>query len=802
MGREMQKDRCTSEALNGQRFQFVLVAFVLSMAMLAYEILLTRIASVLLTSQYVFLILGTALLGISAGAIVEYWLARRRDQPTEPAPAIWLSWGAGALVLAILLVLKLGAHGGLLTLSLSAALPFAVSGLILSRLFRLSAATTGVLYAADLAGAAAGALAVPILLSAVGPVQAILVLALALAASGAFLTFVRFRILPASAAVILIAALAGLLYGNRNNALLGEVPIADNSDKDLYRLSNMLGRSAEVIDSRWSTFGRTDLVRFNNDPSTMAIFIDGSAGANMLRFDARSRDSSATLVQVALDFPGTAPLRSLKENQKDSALIIGPGGGRDVLLALEAGFKSITAVEINPQMVQIVKDYRDFNGGIYTDFKNVRIVVAEGRDFLRHSDQQYDLIMLFMPITKSSRGLNAFALSESYLFTKEAFVDYHRHLTNEGSLLIMAHGMLEVLKFTTTALKTLEQEGIAVEQAMPHLYILGSEMMPLFGMRRTPLALDESEDLHMAVHSGSFDSRYSYIPGVEQKLLRLPLSTSIDAGVPMMNPFLIDLAEGKLPLASLESGAGVNLLPATDDRPFFFQFGFGIPEVVSTVWWLAVAVLAIVFVVPAHGFRLLLQPEARRLTWAAPLFFTAIGIGYIVVELALFQKLVFYLGDPSRTLALLLAALLVGSGIGSFISRRSAGKVAVFGGVLSGATIILILIGLPLLFSVLHNAAPLIRQIAAAVVLFFQGIPMGAMFPIGLRIVEHRLGTSAVPWMWAVNGASSVAGSALAIMIAIVAGYSWSLVLAVLCYIAAALLMNQLRDATLEGGSI
>lgn len=325
-------------------------------------------------------------------------------------------------------------------------------------------------------------------------------------------------------------------------------------------------------------------------------------------------------------------------------------------------------------------------------------------------------------------------------------------------------------------------------------------MMPLFGMRRKPLLPEASEALHAAVHSGSFDSRYSYIPGVEQKLLRLPLPTSIDAGVPMMNPFLIDLAEGKLPIASLESGAGVNLLPATDDRPFFFQFGFGIPEVVSTVWWLAMAVLAMVLTVPAYGFQLLLGPKAQGFLWAAPLFFTAIGIGYIAVELALFQKLTFYLGDPSRTLALLLAALLVGSGIGSFISRQSSAKVAVLGGVLSGVTIILILVVLPLLFSVLHNVAPSIRQTAAAVLLFIQGIPMGLMFPIGLRVVEQRLGTSGVPWMWAVNGASSVAGSALAIMIAMVAGYSWSLVLAAFCYFAAALVMNHLCDATPEGG--
>ena len=789
----MQNDGLKSETVNHRRIQFVLAAFVLSMAMLAYEILLTRIASVLLSSQYVFLILGVALLGISAGAIVDYSLATREDRSTESVPGAWLSWSAGILVLAILSILKLGADGGLPILAASAALPFAVSGLILSRLFRLATEISGVLYAADLAGAAAGALAVPLLLPAFGPVQAILVLALVLAAAGMVLTFLRLRIVPISWAFILLAVVAGLFYGNRNGTLLGEVPIANNPDKDLYRLSNLQASTTEIIESRWSTFGRTDLVRFNNDPSMMSIFVDGAAGANMLRVDKHSNDSSTTLLQATRDFPGIAPLRNLKENQKDSALIIGPGGGRDVLLALEAGFKNITAVEINPQMVQIVRDYREFNGGIYTDFKNVRVVVAEGRDFLRHSDQHYDLIMLFMPVTKSSRGLNAFALSESYLFTTEAFGDYHRHLTDEGSLLIMAHSMPEVLKFTTTSLAALQQQGMGVKQAMSHLFILGSEMMPLFGMRQKTLALDESEDLHAAVHAGAFDSQYSYIPGVEQKLLRMPLPTSIDAGTPMMNSLLIDLAEGKLPLANLELGAGVNLLPATDDRPFFFQFDFGIPQTVSIVWGLALVVLATVLLVPAYRLRGLLQPDARRLIWSAPLFFTAIGIGYIVVELALFQKLVFYLGDPSRTLALLLAALLVGSGMGSFISRKSLGKAAVLGGLLSAATIVFILILMPFLFSAVRNSALSIQQGAAAVVLFLQGIPMGMMFPVGLRVVEDRLGASAVPWMWAVNGASSVVGSALTVMIAIVAGYSWSLFFAALCYVGAALLMYRMR---------
>jgi hypothetical protein len=161
----------------------------------------------------------------------------------------------------------------------------------------------------------------------------------------------------------------------------------------------------------------------------------------------------------------------------------------------------------------------------------------------------------------------------------------------------------------------------------------------------------------------------------------------------------------------------------------------------------------------------------------------------MVIELALFQRLVFYLGDPSRTLALLLAALLAGSGVGSFLSRKGQGRLAVLSGVLSAVAIMLILGVMPALFAALHNSRPSIQHGMAASILFLQGIPMGLMFPIGLRIVECRLGAPAVPWMWAVNGTASVIGSALAIMIAFSAGYTWSLAFGAVCYLAAALFM-------------
>lgn len=776
------------------RWRLVIITFTISSVMLAYEILLTRIASVLLTNQYVFMIVGVSLLGISIGAIIEYFFARQRQEVSvqDAFPVIGVLLTVLSFAAAVFLILKAGPTQGAAIVALSAGLPFAASGFVLSRLFRLFAPLTSMLYAFDLFGAAVGALIFPSLIDWQGPVQAILFLSLILSLAVLLITTGKFKLWSFNIPAVII--IGTLFFLNFHNALLGDVPVGNDQDKDLYRLITLQGNSAKIIDSRWSAFGRSDLVRFNSDTSTMAIFIDGAAGANMIGFNGSSADSSNGLVHAVHKFGGILPLLDLPEGWKNSALVIGPGGGRDVLLALEAGYKKITAVDINPQMISIVKDYSNFNGGIYTRFKNVKVVVAEGRNYVRRSSRKYDLITLFMPITKSSQSLNAFALSESYLFTKDAFKDYYDHLTNNGTLLVMAHNMIEAAKMMTTAVGALQLRGLTVQQAMSRMYILGSDMMPLFGLRKMPLPNWESSFLHSGVHNfQQFNSQLSYIPGVEQQMIRPSLTTSVDAGFPMMNPVFIGLAYGTLPLNRLEYSTGLNLVPPTDDRPFFFQYNFSIPPVLFTILWLSFGLLAVVLFIPFAWFKNRLHSEKNlqsgstgKLLWQLPFFFITIGLGYIIIELSLFQKLVFYLGDPSRSLALLLAALLAGSGAGSLLTSRVKTSAAVPAGIAGAILALVIQFAAPSIFTALQGAGISTLKTVAATVLFLQGVPLGMMFPICLRFTEHRLGGIAVPWMWAVNGSASVAGSALAIIIAITLGYSSSLILGAVMYLAAA----------------
>lgn len=768
------------------RLELSSVAFAVSGGMLAYEILLTRVASVLLTSDHLFLVLGLALLGMALGAIIEYFIALRPEPRLTVMPGFWLIGNGVVVVAAIIALVTLGPGGGVAVLAVAAALPFAVAGLIFSRLFRIVPELTGSLYAADLLGAATGALLVPATLAALGPVQAILLFAAAQTALGAMLlirqgTGVRL-VVAVSAAVFA----AGVVALNRGDQLLGPIPVGRSLDKDLFRLSASAVGGVETIDSRWSTFGRTDLVRFASDPNQMLIFIDGAAGTPMFQFDGDLGAQSATLRSVNRGFAGALPLALLRADQKDRALIIGPGGGRDVLVALQAGFKRITAVEVNPQMVEIVRDYRAFNGGLYTTFPNVDVITDEGRRYLRASTDRYDLIALFMPITKSSRGLNVFALSESYLFTKEAFRDYHRHLDDDGMLLIMAHGMEEAVKLVTTAVEALQDDGLSVHDAMDHLYVLGSHMMPLFVLTKRPPDADQNDQMHALAHAPTFDPQYSYIPGVTQEWVPPPASARATGDVPMMNPLLYDLADGSVSLGQVERRLGLNLVPATDDRPFFSQFGFGPPALVLTMLWVSLAALLAAVTMPGTRRRPRSTTLQHRPDPWVRLWFAGIGAGFIVVELVLLQKLMFYLGDPSRSLALLLASLLVGSGAGSLISTRMRDTGAVLAGALSAAGAVVIAWILPVIYPALQTASLGAKLAVASALLVAQGVPMGMMFPIGLRVAGRRFGPAAVPWMWAINGAASVVGSALAIIVAMAYGYSWSLGVGVVCYVLAA----------------
>jgi len=348
-------------------------------------------------------------------------------------------------------------------------------------------------------------------------------------------------------------------------------------------------------------------------------------------------------------------------------------------------------------------------------------------------------------------------------------------------LVVMAHGMIEGTKLLSTALGALEYKGMSTEEAMDHVFLLGSDMMPLFGLQRNAVSARKAALLHEAAHSTVFDCSLSCIPGIRQELTGAQSSQLIDRESPMMSPLFVDLANGTLSIERLRTGLGYNFVPASDDRPYFFQYDRRIPGIVVGVFLLALGVLVMAVYGPAKGFA-----AVEPVSWWLPGFFAAIGLGYVIVELGMIQRIGFYLGDPSRTLAVLLAALLVGTGIGSLVSGRSKGRTATFGGAATAVGIMTLLPTLRWIFTSVDDAALVVQEAVAAAILLGLGVPMGMMFPVGLRMGVERWGRGTVPWMWAVNGSASVAGGALAVGIGMDIGNSGSLVAGASMYVVAA----------------
>jgi len=443
---------------DGLRFWLALPALsFLSYAALTFEIALTRIFSVMLNYHFVFAVVSAALLGLGLGV-----MQLRKWQGARAASAVRSSAAIFALLMAGTVVAIIGAPaiegGGFWLYLVLAILPFCAAGLAISGIFQEFASRSAFAYGADLLGAAIGALTIVPLLDVFGGVNAVF-FAASVASVGALLLGIARGRFPVFATVACLAVVAsfGALSGLRVQLA---VPVTNDPDKDMYQMLSNPAFKAKIIESRWSSFGRTDVVKSERMPNELELFVDGAAGSTMYNSAAVLNDPHE-MEHLTLHFGEYFPFLFLKDDEKRNALVIGPGGGRDVVVALLGGVKSITAVEVNPDVVKIVKDYKDFNGGIYSGDPRVTPVVAEGRNFVRNSTSRYDLLMLSLPVTKSLRSIEGFALTENYLFTVEAFQDYLDHLSTNGRIVIVEHGEVPIYKLISIALKAFARRGIS-----------------------------------------------------------------------------------------------------------------------------------------------------------------------------------------------------------------------------------------------------------------------------------------------------------------------------------------------------
>lgn len=758
--------------------------FLNSLAFLALQLGLTRLLSALLSHHYVFAVVALALLGLGLGGVLTHALHARWRLPLCGFSLLALYAAAGALSSA-------AAFAGVLGLAqapyfYSHALwsfailfaPFLAGGLFFAEAYRQFPRLSGQVYGADLIGAAVGSVIAIALLNFWGGIGGSYVLTAMMAAAASLLAVQarshRGLVLGLSLMALLLTTALALLQ--ISGQLASDIPRHINPDKEIYDAIHGPWRG-EIMSTRWSAFGRTEMIRYRDNDQHRDIYIDGTAGTPMYRFSGDFSHPGAAVEDLQTHFPGAFPLRFLNQAQRERALIIGPGGGRDVLLVAGAGFAEITAVEVNPDLLQLVREQSDYNGGLYTDFEHIRVLQAEGRHFIQRDRSRYDLIMMSLPVTNTSRSREGFALTESFLLTAEALGNYLDHLTPQGQVLIITHDEVEVVRLLRLALDAMQARGIDLRDAMQHVYVLGSFPYPVVVIGKEPISPRQAPEILRQIHQAGYSTNASYVPHIRQQGL--------------MNPMLQALGLGLVDLPAVEgfvAEQGYDISSVTDNRPFFYNNEFGLPQPLPSLLWAALTASVLVCGYPLlRGLRGRSGKRSRRQLPAHVLLFAALGFGFMLIEVSVVQRLTFFLGDPVLALAVLLFSLLACMGIGSLLSGRIQAArlrqaLSRSGSAIAVAAILYALL-LPGLLEWLLPLGLGSRVLSAVLLLAPLALLLGLPFPLGLRLLAASGKGSAIPWMWAINGVLAVLGAVGSISIAMLAGLDQVLLVAAGCYL-------------------
>jgi len=798
--------RVREEGQTDRKAHWVLLAgiFLVSFSLLAFEVALTRLLSVMLHYHYVFIVVSLALLGLGAGGIFVHLF--RRDVSAGLAQFGALAWYASLIALSIVLsvILMIGINyigflkGNLVAYCILLFVPFFFTGILLAQVFRAFPAFSARIYGADLVGAALGSLGVILFLDSLGGINTVFVLGVIVSVAALLFALKPTKQDPRRMITALVSFLItiSLLGVNLFSAYLPEIPIAGiNPDKEMSLALNEPSYQADIIESRWSAFGRTDLVEFKQRPEMMRLYIDGTAGTPMYQFNGNLSAPGDEIKRLQETFSGYFPFFFLSSTERNNALAIGPGGGRDVLLALMGRVAKITAVEVNRDIVEIVRDYSWYNGDIFTKSENVNVVIDEGRNFLKRQKEKYDLIILSLPVTQTSRSLEGFALTENFLFTTQSMHDYLEHLTDEGQLVVVSHDDFTIWKLLAITFAALSERGVSQETAMSQIYLLGLSspgVYPLFVLKKTPFTPAEATVRYEKMRQLGYNPALAYFPQIK--------------GEGVVNQLLSDLSRGRITFNEVKKNLARNLSidvsSATDNSPFFYKIELGLPPSVSLVLRLSLLAMVLILLVPILFRRQspsakTSRPVKRRasaLPYSVVVLFSMIGIGFMLIEISLIQKFTLFLGQPILSLAVVLFSLLVGSGLGSLYSGRvtpdGMGKRIVV------TTLVIFLVTgiyaflLSFLFERLLGLALTPRLLITVILLLPLGFLMGHPFPLGMRWLKETQAENYIPWLWGLNGIGSVLGSVGTIAIAISLGFTQALLAGATCYLLASLVFR------------
>jgi SAM-dependent methyltransferase len=810
------------------RWQHYTGILLLSMGTLLLELTLIRVLSVSTWYHFGFLVISTALLGFGvAGVTLSLWTRLRDDTPLDRALAALALLFAFFTLASFWLMQQIPFSPFRLILDpwqliytplyyVTLALPFFCSGLAIALLLSRGGREVNKLYGADLLGAGLGCAGV----AAVMPIfrgSGSVVIA-AMVGLSAALAFSSFR--PVKVTLLGGLAAAGMLLA----AFLADqtLPIRVIAEKT----HPLKPEGSSPIYTQWNAFSKVDVYNApvvpregRSGPGFSIIIDDGSAGTAIpdLSMGVRNFLSRPDEFRAAgLPYIGRKHPR---------VLIIGSGAGREVLEATKFGASSVTAVEINPIVADIVSSRMAKQWGDLFEQPEVQLVVEDARTFVRRSKETYDVIISVNTISQAAVTSGALSLTESYIMTLEAFEDYWKHLSPNGALLVTRPGP-QLPRVVATARQLFERLGQG--SLADHLLAFSGLLVP-YGperfmrgilLQKSPLRPEQVDTMarHIGVGQDIGEDEYGSLP----QILYSPFDEPKDAHQTLLS----DLVKS----ADLETVYASNpemLRPVTDDNPFFNQdrrwshlgprsfahvFGAGergyygqpIAQVTLVILLIqAVLIAGVMILFPLARFeRHGLRVSGR---WGFLTYFASLGLGFIFIEIVLLQRLQLFLGQPIYTYSVVLASLLVFTGAGSYLADRiesvSHQKLCYCLLAVVGVVVVTELI-LPSLLA-LALGLPLFTRVGVAVIAVAPlGLALGVPFPTGLRLVRQQV-PQLVPWAWAVNGFFTVIGSIGAMILGMILGFTAVFFIAAACYAAGllAIRMTAKRPARIESRS-
>jgi hypothetical protein len=813
-------NRQTPTPSEGRYVLLFVSIYLISAAALAYEILLMRLLSIIQWHHFAYMIISLALLGYGASgtflALTRRWL-QQRFAAVYIASAVLFGV---SMVVCFALAQRIPFNAlevmwdptqyiHLLLIYLLLFVPFFFAASCIGLAFIQYKESISRIYLSDLLGAGTGALGIMLLLFVLRPeasVQVLVGLAL-LAAVVANLCY--YSQLPRWSLATIVACAVTLLLGFSHSwlglrmspykGLNQSLQVMDS--RILSERSNPLGLLT-VVESPTIPFRYAPGLSLNTKhepPRQLAVFTDGDGLSVITRYDGK-REHLAYLD----DMSSALPYHMLR---RPRVLILGAGGGSDVLLALYHQAETIAAVELNPLMVDLVKHrHADYAGHLY-DAPRVRVDVAEARGYVTRSAKRYDLIHVALLDSFGATNAGVHALSESYIYTVEALQAYLEHLAPGGLLAITRWLKLpprDSLKLFGTAIDALKRTGVAAPGR--HLALIRSWNTSTLLVKNGHLTEPDVVAIRDFCERRSFD--VAYYPAMQRseanRFNLLDEAQLFDGATALLSAARPDFSHRYK----------FHITPATDDKPHFFHFfkWRSLPELLalpqggrgSLVEWGYLILVATIVQALFVGMVLILVPlwvtkHARRTRTGARMgfYFGALGLAFIFMEIAFIQKFILFLNHPLYAIAVVLSGFLVFAGVGSGYSGQLARRLenitfppiaaAVVGIIGISLIYIFLLADMSSWLVVLPDAAKITASLALIAPLAFC---MGMPFPLGLaKLAAHD--PDFIPWAWGINGFASVVSAALATLLAIHFGFTAVVVLALVLYALAAVLVRR-----------